>query len=98
MFSCYPATFQACTTAFRQRTVITNAPTTAAPPTTTTPAATTTPQPFIDDSSSWVEENLPWIIIAALLATALLALLTYMCLVYCWRYCTRCWRQQCCPR
>ncbi|XP_076456807.1 cadherin EGF LAG seven-pass G-type receptor 2-like isoform X2 [Babylonia areolata] len=60
-------------------------PTTAAPTTTTAAPATTTISN--DNAVDWADANLAWIMVAALLGTALLGLLAYMCYIYCWRWC-----------
>lgn len=85
-----------CTTVFVAPVTRTAAP--AIPTTTTTTTTTTTPAPSTANTKDWLDENLPWIIVGALLATLLLGLLIYMILVYCRNYCLRCWQKEWCRR
>ena len=86
---------QECTTTTSTTTPTT---TTAAPVTVTTTPIPTTTAPSTENTLSWIDENLPWIIVAALLATALLGLFIYMCLVYCWQPCARLCQKEFCRR
>ncbi|XP_070182416.1 protocadherin Fat 2-like [Littorina saxatilis] len=75
-------------------TVTTTQPTTTELTTTETPEPTTTAPS--NKTSTWLDENLWWLIIAGILGTLLLGLLMYMWLVFCSKYCSQCWSKQWC--